>query len=274
MNENIFLESNWYKTFKEDGYIIVDLLSEDDIKFCLKKYYNIENDFISSNDQNRYNTLEIENYAYRSSVYNHLAPFLQEKIAQFVKGYNILGINFAVKKPYGDEFPPHVDDAHADNHHLGINVWIPLTNVAPENGSLYLFKGSQKIDIPMRGIGLPFPYLKYNEFIKQHTKPVTLKLGQAIIFNDKILHGSGKNNTDEERPAIIVGLISAQANPKVYVRYASLGHGRAELFDAPSEFFFKFNFEKRPGEFNSYGIFDYVPTTIDEKEFKDMIISS
>lgn len=273
MKDNYFVQRNLSATFHEDGYVVVDLLSDDEIQYCKDCYLNTEKELKKTVDSNRYNSLEIENYTYRSNVYNSLAPYLQEKINRFVKKFQIIGINFAIKKAQGEEFEPHVDDSHTNNNHIGINVWIPLTDVNPENGSLYLFKGTHQIDIPMRGIGLPFPYLKHIDYIKQHTKPLTLKKGQAVIFNDKILHGSGKNNTFNDRAAIIVGMIPQEASPEVFVRYKDLGHGRAELFEAPPEFFFKFNFEKRPNGFKSFGIFDYIPTIIDENKFKQLISS-
>lgn len=260
--------------FIQNGYAIVDLLRDEDIDYCLECFKETEELLHLNAETKRYNSLEIHDYQYRRKVYELLSPYLQDKIEKYVKQYQILGINFAIKKSLGNEFEPHIDDSHTDIDRVGINIWIPLSDVTQENGSLYLFKGTQNIHIPMRGIGLPFPYLKFNDLIKKNARPLTLKKGQAIIFNDKILHGSGRNLTPEQRNAIIVGMIPKDAQPKVYVRYEELGHGKAELFDAPSEFFFKFNFHKRPEDFHSYGIFNYTPPSFDEIEFKNLISPS
>ncbi|MCO5229627.1 MAG: phytanoyl-CoA dioxygenase family protein [Chitinophagales bacterium] len=274
MKNEIFHLKQHAEDFQRDGYIVVNLLTDQEIDFLLEKYNLIEKKSLNGVTQNRYNTLEIEDYNYRSSVYHHLSPFLAERIKKFVKGYQIIGINFAVKKPFGEEFPPHVDDSHTDSELLGINVWIPLTDVTPQNGGLYMFKGTHQINIPMRGIGLPFPYPQHLETIRKYARPLSLKLGQAIIFNDKIIHGSGKNNSQVERPAIITGMIPEDATAKVFVSYDSIGNNKAELFEISTDFFLTFSFKGRPNGFKSLGIFDYIPPQIDDKSFQELITSS
>ncbi|MCP4123956.1 MAG: phytanoyl-CoA dioxygenase family protein [Bacteroidetes bacterium] len=85
-----------------------------------------------------------------------------------------------------------------------------------QNGRLYVIRGSHKMEQPIRGIGLPFPYEEHRELIENNTWSLQLKAGEALFFHTKMIHGSPENSTDKDRPAIVAGLIPEEARPILY----------------------------------------------------------
>lgn len=136
---------------------------------------------------------------------------LTQPIFNVFEGYKFVGFNFAVKKSKGAPFQPHIDDAHTTDQFRWFDFWIPLIDVDETNGVLYVLKRSHLLPLPIRGIGLPFPFLKFEGLIQKNSTRLKLRAGQALIFDDRIIHGSPENPTDIDRPAIIAGLIPQNA---------------------------------------------------------------
>ena len=141
----------------EDGFFVADLLTEEQVEQCLEVYEQLD----ESLSLKRYNTLEIDDYEHRKEAADRVYAIIQPMIADLLVDYKLVGLNFAAKKPADDNpFPPHFDDVHVDeSKFISVNIWIPLVPVSPENGGLYVLPRSYKVSVPVRGIGIPFPYL-------------------------------------------------------------------------------------------------------------------
>lgn len=259
----MFYDTNLESELMEKGYFTCPLLSPEEVAQCLK----VQEETDSSIEAGKYNTLEVTNFNHRKQVHDGLNNVLHKKWQDTFIDYRCIGYNFAVKKATnGEKFHAHVDDIHADeSKHISVNVWIPLVDVNEENGALYMVKGSHLLDMPIRGIGLPFPFEREIKLIESSARPIELKAGTAIFFHAKMIHGSPRNKSNVNRPAIIAGLIPQEATPIIYYRHEEISNKEVELFETPEDFYLKMEIGKRPDFAKSLGVFDYRPKKYNTK---------
>jgi hypothetical protein len=252
---SILFNKELEKEFFTNGFFTLPLLNEDEILAC-KEVYTTSDLKLSSS---KYNTLEVEDFSNREFVHNNLNQILKDKINQHLIDYTPFAYNFAVKKANSPlKFDAHIDDIHADETlHVGINIWIPLVDVDDENGGLYMVKASHKLEMPIRGIGLPFPFEEQKNLIEERSKPIHLKAGTAIFFHSKIIHGSPQNRSTQDRPAIIIGMLPSEATPIVYMQHSEIGHHEVELFATAPDFYNRVVIGQRPDFAKSLGVFKY-----------------
>lgn len=262
----IFLNPEHEKQLMEKGYFTLsNVLTPEQVADCIQVYQDTDTDVGSD----KYNTLEVDNYDNRKSVYEQLNELIGEDIKKPFDNYKFLGYNFAVKKAGSNkEFPAHIDDIHADEAlYTSVNVWVPLVDVDDKNGALYMLDKSHLLPQPIRGIGLPFPFQRFLDDIHARKNLLHLKAGDAIFFHTKMVHGSPPNLTNFDRPAMVIGLIPEEAEPILYVHHNDLPEDKVELFEAPPEIFLRLNIGKRPEGFKSYGLYHYEPSEISREEF-------
>jgi len=102
-------------------------------------------------------------------------------------------------------------------------LWLSLNGASKQNGCLRALKGSHKDGILNKG-----HLVKVNsKFIKKRPiEYITLKKGEAIIFDNHLVHGSDKNRTKKNRLAFTVCMLDAKAKhlktkkryPKIFGR--------------------------------------------------------
>ncbi len=268
----VFYGHNGEQEIADKGMVVMPLLSPEQIEQCLAVYKRTQ----SGMHDKFYNTIASNNLDYRKTVSDSLEEIFGDTLRAAFNRYKVLGYNFAAKS-YGDGSVCHIhnDDSHADeNLYTCINVWIPLVDVSADNGSLYVLPGSHKLPYSIRGIGLPFAYEKYKPVIEPRLKVMTMKAGEALFFDSRLIHGSYENTLQEDRPAIIVAMLPEEAEPLVYMKYRDELHNSAELFEAPPDFYLKIKIGERPVGYASRGLYRFSMADIEEEDFLEIINSS
>ncbi len=261
----IFSEGVRDSELLDKGYFVDSLLSSEQVRQCLQLYYDSD----SLLKDKFYNTLASPDKSHRRKINDELERLIGQTINSHFHNYKVLAYNFAIKHPGdGGTCDLHNDDWHANEElYTCVNVWIPLVDVNKENGSLQILPNSHKLPYPLRGIGLPFAYEQYDHLIKPRMKVMEMKAGEALFFHSRIIHGSDDNKTSSLRPAIILAMLPTEARPEVYLQHSDLPKEKAELFEAPTNFYLETEISQRPDGFNSLGIFDYIPPAISDSEF-------
>lgn len=178
--------------------------------------------------------LDKSGLSFKHNLYRTSAPlrsFLaQEKIVGFLQ--DIIGPDFWVrwdqtveKTPGGAEFPWHQDNGYnglVDGH---FQFWISLSNMTPENGGLWLQKGSHRNGkMPHERIGNHM-VCKGNE---ENAVFIPATVGDAVLFSSFLLHRTSPNVTNTSRLAYVIEFMSCRHFdpyiPAPYFRVAS--HGR------------------------------------------------
>ncbi len=156
-----------------------------------------------------------------SSVYVHVSvvsePFrtlaVDQRIVEILKPVMPQGVAFLsdkiVYKSPDKTFPTpwHIDCFYWRNTRPKLSVWIPLDDATAENGTLTVVPGSHKKDWRMVKMGLPSGDFQYEidggNWKEGDVVTCAIKRGTAIIFSDRLVHGSTRNVAGKDRYALI-----------------------------------------------------------------------
>lgn len=104
-----------------------------------------------------------------------------------------------------------------------VSAWLAITDATPENGGLEVVAGSHKRPIPFQSTtdtrySLTFGGKRADPALVREadTVKLSMKAGQFILFNERLLHRSGANHTPERR--IGLGIRVTLPFVKVYDR--------------------------------------------------------
>ena len=197
---------------EETGFVVLDAISDEVVEQLRVAYANtrpaVESDSF-------FTTTLSNDVEYRKRVNSSMLEILTDALDNvFVNHLPVYG-NFMVK-PSGDNKTTcqlHQDWTYVDEERfLAVNIWIPLTDLTEQNGTLHLVPGSHKLDKRVRGRDIYWPYFDAQEYlIKTSAKPVYLKKGQPVIFIGKTFHYSPPNVSQFERVGASVVVVHKEA---------------------------------------------------------------
>jgi hypothetical protein len=224
--------------FKELGYIIVDLIDRktalDLYKTCIQFQSNVNATF--------YTSLWSSNVEYRKKVDNLILETLKEKVATLFFDYVPFFGDLLVKQPsLNKDFPIHQDWTFVDEEiFTSAYIWCPLQDVNYLNGNLQIVEKSHKFLDKIRGANVTVSYEKIKDKIaSKYLKNIKLKAGQAIIFNQALLHASPPNRSLKTR--IAMGLLMLPVEAKVFHYYYDEKEAVLKRIEADKLFFMTYS---------------------------------
>lgn len=103
--------------------------------------------------------------------------------------------------------PWHIDAYYWRNTRPKLSVWIPLDDATAENGTLTVVPGSHKRDWRMvrrdPSAGEFVNAIEDGDWQDGDVVTCAIKRGTAIVFSDRLVHGSTANTAGRDRYAII-----------------------------------------------------------------------
>lgn len=149
----------------------------------------------------------------------------------------LFNVTFVVKWPGGgSELPVHQDWAYVDEtSDRACTLWIPLEGVSVEagNGPVGLLPRSHRIRAERRGANSVPWYMPYRGAIAEHLEYPEVAPGSALLFDNRLLHGSLPNRTDVPRRAVTVMVTRSDTR----LRYHHFAGTRWEAYAIDEEFF-------------------------------------
>ena len=223
---NIFFNTQQQKEFEQKGYVKVSLLSKEEVSYLkneltsLRPDDNFDPSENSTTNHSTYHCTFLDtNKAYKRKVQQLINQVFTPHINKFVDKYNILTSNFYVKPPGKGKFEIHQNwPTTADMHDTTLTFWCPLVDVTLENGAIQVVEGSHKI-VPDIAAITAEPYFKNFEeaLLQKYLKPIDMKAGECLIFDDGLIHYSGINQTENPRLAIQIETVPAECTPVLYL---------------------------------------------------------
>lgn len=143
------------------------------------------------------------------SITELLAPFLQRHFS----GYRVMLSSFVVKTAGpNSEFYLHQDTTGLDEwKYSPISLWIPLQAVDEQNGCLGIIPKSHHFFSPYRSISFPAPFDHIQPTVRQYLQPMPMDAGEVFIFDNRLLHHSYANTSQDTRVAVVCGLFPEDA---------------------------------------------------------------
>jgi len=178
-------------------------------------------------------------------------------------------------KPPGDksELQIHQDSSVIDeDNDYCLFVWIPLCDVPMQRGPLHFLEGSHLWGNTQRSLGVPWNFGKHDALLKQYMKPVTAKLGDAIIFDPAMLHSSSPNLTSELRCAITLTVLRKDYQLVYYFKNEDTPANRIEKYRISEDFYKDYDFVSQPdGSRFPMTLETQRPFDLSEREMIDLV---
>lgn len=193
------------------GYTVVDFLKEEELK-KLDELYR-QHHHIDVKDGGMFYSVYSKDVLYRKKIHAAVNDVLQQAFDRFLTGYRVALNAFVIKAPGPkSEFNVHQDGTGVDEFKYStLSIWTPLTDIDEKNGALCVMPQSHKMFSPYRGISFPAPYEKIQSTVKKYLYPVYLQRGQAIFFDNRLVHNSMNNQTTENRAVIVSSILPKDA---------------------------------------------------------------
>jgi hypothetical protein len=116
-------------------------------------------------------------------------------------------------------------------------LWVPLVDVAADNGALRVLPGSHDWFSTARAVTLPSAYFDLDDEVVALTELVEVPAGHAVAYAHALFHGSAPNRTASVRPAAVAGLLPAGVRHLHYWRPPGLEEGLVEELHVDGRFY-------------------------------------
>ncbi|MEA3002898.1 MAG: hypothetical protein QOH81_1686 [Sphingomonadales bacterium] len=148
---------------------------------------------------------------YRHRAHEIVSAAIGDRLMSLFNGYRLVACGVINKSPGKGMLPVHRDpDVLADQRLAAISAWCPLIDVDEASGNLMMLPGSHKLP-NIEAAGLPRFYAGYEEALKPLCVSVPLTAGDAILFNQRLFHGSAPNRSNRDRPALRATAIPSES---------------------------------------------------------------
>jgi hypothetical protein len=220
------------------GYVVVRLLSAEEAASMVERLAALrpEGEFASTDESGKgfdYHASYLDSdKAYRDRADALVREAFAPRIGHVLDDYVILMGGFLVKPPGAGDVKLHMDwTMTADPDEVRLNVWCPLIHVDEGNGALRVVERSHKL-VPHIGAPHTPSYCRASvDALKARSTPIRLQAGEAVIFDNSLLHWSPPNRSDKVRPVAGFTCVPAAATPAFYRLDREAGGRRFEVYD-------------------------------------------
>lgn len=237
--QEIIKDDKLAQTINEVGFEVRKLLSSSqisDLSSVFEETHQIEQE-----DGGMFYSVYSQDLAYRKQIHDKIGAILKPTIEEHFKDYRVM-LNSFVVKVAGEksEFYLHQDTTGLDEwKHSPLNLWIPLEDVGVNEGCLGIVPKSHKFFTPYRSISFPAPFDGIANTVKKYLQPVEMLAGDALIFDNRVVHHSYKNNSGKTRVAVVCGLFPKDARLTTVFKPAYELGGQIELIEHEDDFLLK-----------------------------------
>lgn len=157
---------------------------------------------------------------YKQAMADRIRPLVEDRIAAFFDDHEIYLPIFITKWPGPDSgFGPHQDPTLVDERrYRGVSLWLPLVETGVidgrDNGMLHVIPGSHRFNDVLRTRDVDDSLLSglEEDIMRGHGVGIPTQLGEAIIFDDRLIHYSMPNATEVPRVCVLLGMRPAEAS--------------------------------------------------------------
>lgn len=227
---------------EEFGFAVVDFLTPELIAELERLHAQVGD---APDDPRRalYFGFHSESLAYKREMHHQILEVLREPAGVLFDRHEIYLATFIVKWPGPDSgFGPHQDPTLVDERfYRGVTLWAPLLPTGRDdrgndNGMLHVVAGSHRFRqyARVRDVNQSIYADLEDEILGGCGAGVPTALGEAIVFDDQLIHYSVANATDEPRVVVSIGLRPRESRCVLVRPTRSAG---LDLFEVPDASF-------------------------------------
>lgn len=197
----------------EDGFAVLDLLNNEEVTVFKDKYLSLFGDI--DREPGRFTTLQDTNQSTKVAIHEFIQKHIQKPLERYFNNFAIPVSQYYTKKANtSGDIDLHADSTLLLNHQLEPHyaIWIPLVDVDENNGCLTVVPRSHKNPLTMYGGSFPGRQNEHREWLRQFEIPIRLKAGQALVFDNNLLHNSTANITNGDRICFTFRMIHSSSD--------------------------------------------------------------
>jgi ectoine hydroxylase-related dioxygenase (phytanoyl-CoA dioxygenase family) len=269
--KQLFRDAGRQAAFERDGYVVIDLIGREQVEELAAFHAGLSHGAPPPGGFQV--SLDNESSDFVRTVSQKLIATVGPSVARHFQDHRIFTASFVTKSqdPLG-AVPPHQDWTFVDESRFwSATIWCPLVDVDVDNGALGVIKGSHRLYDHVR----PSPSPQYSPPFKDqlldlfpYLTVLSLKAGQAVVFNNQTLHASPPNRSSRTRLAFGIGITHQEAALRHYYLLPRRDAPLVEGYEVQPEFFFHYNNARlsamhdrgeKPRDLNSIGLFTVEP---------------
>ena len=233
----VFREPSLQEAFAERGYVVVQLLTPTEAAELAAGVAALADARgAAANTRGPTGTYHVSLHdtdaAYRAAACAMVREALVGRVQALTHDYRFLNGGFLIKPAGADSIEVHRDwTMTRDPRHVALNCWCPLVDVDEENGSLAVLEGSHCLVDNVEGPRIPPFFEAYRESLRAPSRKLTLRAGEAVILDYRLLHWSTANRTGAPRLAIAGGFVPATARAVLYLPDPGSGGKRFNIIE-------------------------------------------
>ncbi|MDZ4846223.1 MAG: phytanoyl-CoA dioxygenase family protein [Chitinophagales bacterium] len=245
--------------FERDGFLVLPFYNQDEIRELNELYHRLH----PKDEKGFFPSTFSKDKNYRKIADEEIRRIGQRSMSNYIQDVKVMCGSFIVKSS-GPESAMcvHQDMTLVDEaKYTGINIWIPLIDLNDENGTLEVLPGSHRIFPTYRSSTVPGIYDESSAEIKKYLVRLYPKAGEAIFFDQSIIHYSDANLSNQTR--IVTNTYFTHKDATFQICYWQKDFGnKVELFREDEHFMTDFeqfgeNIHDRPKIGKSLGLYDY-----------------
>lgn len=256
----------------EQGFAVVNLLDNDTfIRFQTAAKLYLEEIKQKHVDIEFFSLGRSEHADLRNKAKELIALYLKEGLTRCIgeENYEAIYGTFLLKSNSDNSIlNPHQDASHVNEMLFhSYHLWCPVTNPSPDFGTLQVIPFSHKFDIPYRSLNIPWTLANHEKYLWRYMREVHLTPGQAILFDSRLIHASGKNATREMRIAVNSLIKPVKADFIHCFSDETSNWKQIEIYKIEPDFFYNENIMERP---KGYPLLDKVENTNKEYTAREL----
>jgi ectoine hydroxylase-related dioxygenase (phytanoyl-CoA dioxygenase family) len=222
-----------WQEVERNGYVIVSLFNQSVLHRLWSLYEesidqaNVQDLYESS----RHNSLQ-KNRLINQAIYAELAASGGEVFADC----DLYGGTFMIKSHHDSTFlPAHQDwSVVEEDEYNTLFLWCALQEVSAVNGGLFVLDGSHRYFKNIRSGSYPSNRYMLPSSMQHCAKDISLKPGEAILYSDRLFHGSYSNESDKDR-VIVTGRLIERGARLVY--FHKKNEEEVDVYGADQDFY-------------------------------------
>lgn len=228
------------------GYVRQRLLADDQIQELLAnaRHFYPQEDLMPSMDSsgNSYilNSYTDDNTACRQFATDHLKNMLRPYVEQLFEGYRVISCGLFIKVPGAGWLDLHYHPTVVENpKHWVVDIWCPLVDTVLTNGTLCVVPESHKIFPQTIGHPSSGPLFckDYTNIVREnYSLALPSRAGDAVIFENSLLHWSPINKSETPRYALHCSCIPIEATA-VHTHFDPCEAHKFDLYKATEAYF-------------------------------------
>jgi hypothetical protein len=267
----VFRNDEHQQSFEENGFVILPFYNESEITELTSLYHTLH----PKDEAGFFPSTFSKDKNYRNEADSKIRQIASRSIEQYCQDIKVVCGSFIVKSPGPESgMCVHQDMSLVDeSKYTGINIWVPLVDLSIENGAIFVLPKSHRIMPTYRGSSIPEFFSPVMDDIIDYLHPVIVKAGQAVIFDQSIIHYSPPNFSDNIRIVTNIYFTHTSTEYRTYFWDKEKEENKVEVFAQADNFMTNFeqfgeNIRARPTVGHSLGFVEYDFPQID-KTFLD-----